>query len=293
VKSVGVIVPCFNQGHFAAECVASLRAQTYANWRAVVLDDASTDDSWTTLQTLASDRVSVVHLDRNLGRALVRNEAVRRLGDVDYVLNIDCDDVLTPTYIEKLAAALDANPRAGLAYGLLHFFGAMEGNTWPSKPLVREARFLENVIPGPSVLFRAEALRQTKGWRREFTKSSGEDWDIWLQVVGAGWDVVWVRDAEYRYRQHSQSFLAQSSERTQIEVQLNLLGLHAKEIAGTVGLDAFLTPQVLPALLGAFRRGDVRYASHLLRRLLRSAPLATLSLVARHYGRRLRAILKR
>ena len=292
---VGVIVPCFNQGRFAAECVASLHAQTYRNWRAVVVDDASTDDSFEQLRGLNSDKVAVVRLERNLGRALVRNEAVRRLGGgVDYILNVDCDDRLTPDYVSKLVHALEREPRAGLAYGTLVLFGAPHPSgmtSWPSKPFEHSRRYLENVIPGPGVLFRASALHATQLWRKTFTHSSAEDWDIWLQVVEKGWDVLWVRDAIYEYRQHAASFLARSSEETQVDQHINILRHHATEIARSAGLEAYLSPQIIPALAGALRRFDPRRAWAIGVPLARHAPFAAAMLLARHYVRRLRAML--
>ena len=292
--TVGVIVPCFNQGRFAAECVASLHAQTWTDWRAVIVDDASTDDSAALLDMLAGDRVAVVHLTQNLGRALVRNEAVRRLGSVDFVLNVDCDDRLTPPYIEQLVRALERDPKAGLAYGTLRYFGAPHPNeTWPDAPFDFDTRYLDNRIPGPGVLFRASALAETKGWRREYTRHGGEDWDIWLQVVERGWRPVWVRDAIYEYRQHEQSFLARSTTETSTIQDLLLLRLHARAIASSCGLDAFLTPRLIPHLAGSIRAGRFKEAARTAGPLLRHAPGATLKLLARHYGQRLRAILRR
>ena len=296
VPLVGVIVPCFNQGSFAAECVESLHAQSWENWRAVVVDDASTDDSMERLRRLASPRVEVVSLERNLGRALVRNEAVRCLGPVDYVLNVDCDDRLTPDYIAPLVAALEADPRSGLAYGTLRFFGASHPSgesVWPGSSFVERRRYLENVIPGPGVMFRAAALAQTRGWRAEFTQTSGEDWDIWLQVFEAGWRLLWVRDAVYEYRQHAASFLARSNAANQIDVLLNLLRTHAPAIRRERQLAEFLAPQIIPGLVHAIRRGDARRTLGIGGPLLRHAPWTAMRLVAQHYGRRLRDILKR
>lgn len=292
---VGVIIPCFNQGEFAGECVASLHAQTFRDWRAVIVDDASTDGSAALLEPLADERVAVVHLDRNRGRALVRNKAVARLGgEVEFVLNVDCDDRLTPDYLEKLLRALEEHPRAGLAYGTLRFFGreADAGRTWPDKSFDFERRYLENEIPGPGVLFRFAALAKTGGWRREFT-SGGEDWDIWLQVVEAGWEVVWVREAVYEYRQHPDSFLAQRTSETLVDMELNLLRLHAREIRGSCGLRTFLSRHMLPALLAALREGRLGRAAAIAAPLARHAPWAALSLAAGHYTRRLRAMLRR
>ena len=42
--TVGIIDPCYNQGQYASECIDSLHRQTYPYWRAVLLNDASTDE---------------------------------------------------------------------------------------------------------------------------------------------------------------------------------------------------------------------------------------------------------
>jgi glycosyltransferase involved in cell wall biosynthesis len=290
----GIIIPCFNQGRFAAECVAGIREQSWRNWRAVIVNDASTDDSAALLDSLAGERIEVVHLRRNLGRALVRNEAVRRLGKVDYVLNVDCDDRLTPPYLEQLVHALETDATAGLAYGTLRYFGDVRaGETWPTEPYDHAGRFLDDNIPGPGALFRTRALAETYGWREEFTDVGGEDWDLWLQVVEHGWKPVWVREAIYEYRQHAASFLARSSSDTRVNQEVTLLGLHARSIRESCGFDEFLAPRVIPDLAAAIRSGRFGRVVHLARPLLRHAPASTIKLLARHYGQRLRGILSR
>src|SRR5262249_1450485 len=146
--------------------------------------------------------------------------------------NVDCDDALSVDYVEKLVAALEAVPSAGLAYGVLRFCGAVRNGekSWPDRSFRRERMYLENVIPGPGTMIRAAALAQTAGWRSEFGLCSGEDYDIWLQVVEAGWHPLWVQDAIYHYFQHEASFLARARDDTQLEVALNILALHSAHI---------------------------------------------------------------
>jgi glycosyltransferase involved in cell wall biosynthesis len=288
---VGVIVPCFNQGRFAAECIASIEAQTYSNVRVVVVNDASTDDSAALLDALASDRVHIVHLQRNLGRALVRNEAVRRLGDdVDFILNVDCDDRLSPDYAARLVAALRVDAEAGLAYGTLHSFGDLRETaqtTWPTQEYVHEERFLDNRIPGPGVLFRAAALRETEGWRAAFAPTGNEDVDLWLQVVERGWRPVWVRDAVYHYRHHGSSFLSTRSEANRAASAVTVLAHHRAGIDETIGSRLFLEREVMPWLRGALRDGHFRDVAPVLGRLLRIAPLVTLRALGGYYAKRL------
>jgi glycosyltransferase involved in cell wall biosynthesis len=78
MKSVDLVIPCYNEERVLAESVGKLKAWAaehlpYA-WRVVVADNASTDGTLAVAQRLAADdpeRVAVVHLDRKgRGRAL-------------------------------------------------------------------------------------------------------------------------------------------------------------------------------------------------------------------------------
>jgi glycosyltransferase involved in cell wall biosynthesis len=289
-KRVGIIVPCFNQGQFAAECIRSLQAQTYQNWRAVLIDDASTDGiSGRICEGLISDRVKVVRLKQNLGRSEVRNEGVRQLGNVDYILSVDCDDYLSSTYVAQLTSALDANRDAGLAYGVLHCFGEVRGvKTWPNKPLTYENLYLQNQLPGSGVMFRSHALSQTAGWRRDFSSVGREDYDIWLQVVERGWKPVWVKEAACHYRQHAQSFLATNGEDSLLISDVYILKYHLRSIQASIGVAGYLRHRLMPALLKALHELDVRRMQNLGWPLLRICPATSVRMMAEHYSCRLR-----
>lgn len=78
MKSVELIVPCYNEEAVLAESIARLRAWctenlTYA-WRIVIADNASTDDTLAVARRLAAedpDGIAVLHLERKgRGRAL-------------------------------------------------------------------------------------------------------------------------------------------------------------------------------------------------------------------------------
>jgi len=294
---VGVIIPCFNQGIYVAEAVASVLRQTYAHTHAVVINDASTDHHSAALcDAAACSRVEIVHLSRNHGRALVRNVGLSALAKSDYVLMLDCDDVLESNYVAQLVTALENNPNAGIAYGVLQFVThalSPIDRTWPNAPLDTSTMYLENQVPGPGALFRRAALSQTAGWRQQFTKHSGEDFDIWLQVVEAGWSVEWVKDAYYLYRQHSESFLATAGDERQFEVAANILALHLAQIKASVGVREYIERKFLPQITGSLRRGALLRFAKLALRIARIAPLPLVQSVMAYYADRARSALMR
>ena len=49
------------------------------------------------MRNVSDGQVSVTRL-KTIGRSLIRNEGVKLLGPVDFILNVDCDDFLSPNY---------------------------------------------------------------------------------------------------------------------------------------------------------------------------------------------------
>lgn len=107
---VTVIMPGRDVAEYAAEALASLRAQTFTRWRAVLVDDASTDATGEMFADAeASDpRFHLVRLARPRGLGAARNAGLD-LVDTPYVGFLDADDVMTPTALERLVSSLSSS----------------------------------------------------------------------------------------------------------------------------------------------------------------------------------------
>ncbi|MHB8509954.1 MAG: glycosyltransferase family 2 protein [Candidatus Dormibacteria bacterium] len=97
-------------------CLASLRAQDLPV-DLVVVDNASSDGSLE-LVLRAWPSASVRRLDHNTGFAAAANVGAG-MATTDYVALLNYDVVLDPGYLSSCVAALDSNPGAGSAQGLL------------------------------------------------------------------------------------------------------------------------------------------------------------------------------
>ncbi|RLK49055.1 glycosyltransferase family 2 protein [Microbacterium telephonicum] len=107
---VTVIVPGRDVGEFAAEALASLRAQTLDSWCAVLVDDGSTDATTAIFAdaTATDPRFSLVRHDIPRGLGAARNAGLD-LVQTPFVGFLDADDVMTPSALERLVGALDAS----------------------------------------------------------------------------------------------------------------------------------------------------------------------------------------
>jgi glycosyltransferase involved in cell wall biosynthesis len=110
-------MPVYNGERFLSETLDSVLAQTFDDFRLVVSDNGSTDGTMAILEEYAArdPRITVLHSDENRG-ASWNYERVFDDCESPYFKWAAADDLLAPTYLERLVAALDKAPNASLAY---------------------------------------------------------------------------------------------------------------------------------------------------------------------------------
>ncbi|MGY1735380.1 glycosyltransferase family 2 protein [Geodermatophilus sp. SYSU D00684] len=189
-----MIIPCFNDGRYIRETVASIREPEEI--AVVVVDDCSTDpatlDCYRALETRG---VRVIRHEANRGQGAARNTGLS-VTTTPYVFNLDSDDLLLPGVLSRLASLLDAHPEADAAYGDYEEFGASEGVRRTARTLDPYRVAHVNKSPGLA-MFRREALERVGGWS---TARGYEDWDLWMTFAEQGREVVHSGEVVFRYR---------------------------------------------------------------------------------------------
>ncbi len=104
---VSIILPVYNRAQTLARCVESVRAQTFADWELVAVDDGSSDASAAALEAFADPRIRVLRHERNRGPGAARNTALRAARG-EFVALIDSDDEWLPRKLEMQMAMLQA-----------------------------------------------------------------------------------------------------------------------------------------------------------------------------------------
>lgn len=99
---ISVITPAFNAANYIDETVQSVIAQTFSDWEMIIVDDASTDDTYQkiTAWTEKDSRIKAVRLDKNSGVAAARNAALDNASG-DFIAFLDADDLWLPEKLEK------------------------------------------------------------------------------------------------------------------------------------------------------------------------------------------------
>lgn len=107
---VSVIVPCFNEEMTLEHCINSLVKQDYKKYEIIIVDDGSTDNTYSLGQDLASkfpEKVSVIK-KVNGGKASALNLGIKRAkGSV--VVCIDADSIFVQNTVSELIKPLSNN----------------------------------------------------------------------------------------------------------------------------------------------------------------------------------------
>ena len=178
-----IIIPCYNQGRFLGEAIASAFRQTYLHYEIIVVDDGSTDET----RQIASNFAGVRCLSqKNRGLAAARNAGLGASRG-SYVIFLDADDRLLPNALADGITALHAHPECAFAYGHVKLI-AGDGSSLasPQQVAVERDHYLEllrhNYIWTPgAVVYRRAIFDCTAGFNRRVSGSA--DFDLNARIA--------------------------------------------------------------------------------------------------------------
>jgi peptidoglycan/xylan/chitin deacetylase (PgdA/CDA1 family)/2-polyprenyl-3-methyl-5-hydroxy-6-metoxy-1,4-benzoquinol methylase len=210
------VIPAHNAARTLAQTLDSLLAQRDADWEALIVDDASRDGTSVLLAAHASrDRRFVALRGSGVdGASGARNVGLRQARG-QRVVFLDSDDWIAPDYLDRMHAALDANPGAAAAY--CDYQRVMpDGTLAPvsSSPEVARAPF-DSFARNCAVAIHAVLIERDRVLRAgcfDTALRTCEDWDLWQRIARMGG--LWVHVAEpMAFYRSSENSLSQNAER--------------------------------------------------------------------------------
>jgi len=179
VTVVSVIVPVYNRAAMVAEAIDSaLRAAPELEVEVVVVDDASTDDTWAALEANRDARVRPLRLKRNGGQSAARNHALE-VTRGRYVKFLDSDDLLLPGQLAEEVRALDAGADIAVSGWISESPG---GATVSFEPPLFDS-IVDDVLAGRAVPTSAALYRRRGDWRWDPSLRKLDDWDYFSQAA--------------------------------------------------------------------------------------------------------------
>ncbi len=204
---ISIVLPCYNSGQYLDKALLSVDEQTYPNTEVIVVDDGSDDPK--TLAVLGN-LPAHIRLIRQENRGLpgARNAGFQAaLGE--FVLPLDCDDWLAPTFLESAFDTLSTSSEASYSYCLISLEGERSGT------LNKGYNFFEQLFFNqmPYCLLIPKAVWVEAGGYDETMRRGYEDWEFNIRLGKLGYFGVVHAQPLFHYRVSKDGMLQSTSSR--------------------------------------------------------------------------------
>lgn len=186
---VSVIIPTYNYGQYIEKSIDSVLSQTYTDFEIIVVDDGSTDNTKTIIETKYRNKVKYFYQE-NKGAPAARNRAARE-SKGEYLAFLDSDDSFFADNIEKKVAALEKNPTIGMVYsdGYCIMGNSIKKSSNNYKLSAAGAKLSGDIslmllkgyrIESTAAVLRAECFNEVGGFDEEIVGL--DDYDLFLRI---------------------------------------------------------------------------------------------------------------
>lgn len=182
---ISVLMGIYNCAPYLQEALDSLYAQTYQDFKIILCDDGSKDDTYAIAQKNANehDNIVLIRNERNMGLNYTLNHCLE-YADTEYCARMDGDDISLPTRFEKEILFLDEHPEYAIVSCPMIYFDE-KGEFGRGK---REGEPLRaNIIIGPPFchapcMIRTEAYKVVGGYTVDKRLLRYEDYNLWMKM---------------------------------------------------------------------------------------------------------------
>ena len=180
---ISVIIPCYNQEKYIADCLNSVLKQTFDDYEAIVIDDGSTDNSINIIKEYQknSDKIYLIQ-QTNQGVIAARNNAIKH-SNGEYIYTLDGDDVIHEDVLKKSFEAIESK-KGDIISTQYKTFVSDTSNGHEIISFMKPSKInmiIKNCICN-SALFRKSDFDKCGGYDPTFAKGY-EDYDLWLNMI--------------------------------------------------------------------------------------------------------------
>jgi len=212
MRDVSVVITAYNIEHYIERAVSSALAQKYVDIEIIIVDDCSTDNTWSLISTMTHPRIRPIRLERNGGPGAARNAGFAA-ASAPWIAVLDGDDALEPERLHRMLARV-RDEKADIVVDNLIALQERDGMQYPLFPPRTFSRLgtmsLAAFIDGNRFflgdrtygylkpMFSADFLRQ-RGLSYNPNFRVGEDYLLMLEVLACGAICSVEPTAGYRY----------------------------------------------------------------------------------------------
>jgi len=185
---VTVLMPAYNAEKYIAEAIQSVLQQTFRDFRLLIVDDGSTDNTLQIIQSFSDNRIDVIHQSHK-GIAAALNKGLLKTAS-EYIARFDADDICFPERLLQQVSFLDSHPDYIIVGSeaeyisengehLFHFKSVGHTHEQIIRKIYSYCPFIHS-----SVMYKKDAVIKAGGY--SVHAHNFEDYLLWMQLLKSG-----------------------------------------------------------------------------------------------------------
>lgn len=194
---ISIVIPCYNRENIILDALNSVLNQTYKNIEVIIVDDASTDNTYKLFEKFGDNRVRYYRYEKNQGACYARNYGVER-AQGKYIAFQDSDDIWHFDKLEKQCNDI-IQSNADFVYCGMNRVDKQNTksfyypqNDFKGSDAVLEQLLVDNMISTQTILMKREVSEKIQF---DVTFRRYQDWDYAIQAAKAGINMYYRKEA--------------------------------------------------------------------------------------------------
>jgi len=193
-----VVVTTYNRVKLITRALKSLISQTESDWEAIIVDDGSTDDTYSRILPYLKAYSNLIYIKQtNEGEASAKNKGIMSAKG-KFITFLDSDDEFNPLHLELRKVVLMQNPSARFLYGGVKILG---NQYVPDRFNNSKKINLNKCIIGGTFFIDRKIVISMKGFRDILI---GSDADFYERAVKAGITPMEISHSTYVYHHETE-----------------------------------------------------------------------------------------
>lgn len=224
MAKVSIVLPTYNGKKYLKQSIESILAQTYSDWELILIDDCSTDGTFTIVDQYAESdcRICAIHnvenkklpASLNIGFSIAKGEYLTWTSD---------DNLYMPDALEKMVEYLESHNNIYMVQANMYLIDEKGSIIGQLETYSNKEMYLNNCV-GACFMYRKEVRDKIGDY--DIDSFCVEDYDYWLRVLDEFEEIVPINKFLYMYRIHKDSLTQLKKE----EILNRLIRLRIKYI---------------------------------------------------------------
>lgn len=181
MKKVSIIISCHNKQDYISRAIDSALNQTYPNIEIIVINNASSDNSYKIINEYTNTNQNIIFISENwyMPESKSKNTAIAAASG-EYIFPLNAEDTIEPEFIEQAIKLFEKKQNIDFIYTNVRNIK----NNKKIKNISPDKILFENYIKGSAIFKKSDF--EKSGCYKEWLKEDFENWDLYLSFTEKG-----------------------------------------------------------------------------------------------------------